>query len=125
MPVLKKTKSANAISLSIENYLNSKVGNRIDFANAILKNEKIIQGETIVYYSLGKYKKKASYDILTDISEHVYLFLSEYYKIPSFYIYSGYNTLLVSVAFFSSFQNSFCKINTINHFTLQGFFYAQ
>ena len=51
-----------------------KVGNRIDFANAILKNEKIIKGKPRVYYILSKYEKKVSYDILTDISEHVYLF---------------------------------------------------
>ena len=47
------------------------MGNRIDFANAMLKNENKIQGEPKVYYSLNKYKKKSSYDILTDISEHV------------------------------------------------------
>ena len=35
-----QTKAANYISLYIEEYLNIKVGNRIDFANAILKNEK-------------------------------------------------------------------------------------
>ena len=50
-----------------------KVDNRIDFANAILKNEKTIKGKPRVYYILRKYKKKGSYDILTDISEHVTL----------------------------------------------------
>ena len=45
------------------------MGNRIDFANAILKNEKTIKGEPRVYYSLGKYIKKGSYDILTYIIE--------------------------------------------------------
>ena len=42
--------------------------NPIDFANAILKNEK--KGELKVYYSLIKYNNKGSYDILTDISEN-------------------------------------------------------
>ena len=45
------------------------MGNRIDFANVILKNEKQIKGKPKVHYSLRKYKKKGSYDILTDISE--------------------------------------------------------
>ena len=35
---IKKIKSVNAISLRIEESLNSKVGNRIDFSSAILKN---------------------------------------------------------------------------------------
>ena len=47
------------------------MGNRIVFANDILKNEK--RGEPKVYYSLVKYKKKGSYDILKDISENVTL----------------------------------------------------
>ena len=34
---------------------------------------KKIKGEPRVYYSLRKYKKMGSYDILTDISEHVTL----------------------------------------------------
>ena len=42
------------------------MGNRIDFANAILKNKKKLKGETRVYHSL-------SYDILTNISENVTL----------------------------------------------------
>ena len=33
-----------------------------------------MKGEPKVYYSLVKYKKKGSYDILKDISEHVTLF---------------------------------------------------
>ena len=55
-----------------EEYLEIEVGNCIDFANAILKNEKM-KGELKVHYSLEKYKKKGSYDILKDISEHVTL----------------------------------------------------
>ena len=49
------------------------MGNRIDFANNILKNENKIKGEPKVNYRLRKYKKKGSYDILTDISENVTL----------------------------------------------------
>ena len=51
----------------------SKVGNRIDFENAILKNENKIKREPKVHYILRKYKKKGSYDILTNISENVTL----------------------------------------------------
>ena len=49
------------------------MGNRIDFANAILKNEKRTKGKPRVYYSLRKYKKVGSYDVLIDIREHVTL----------------------------------------------------
>ena len=49
------------------------MGNCIDFANSILKNEKIIQSKPRVYYSLVKYKQKGSYDILEDISKNVIL----------------------------------------------------
>ena len=48
------------------------MSNCINFANAILKNEKI-KGKQRIYYILRKYKKKGSYDILTYISEHVTL----------------------------------------------------
>ena len=47
-----------------------EVGNSIDFANDILKNEKKIKGEPRVYYSLVKYKQTGSYDIMKDISEN-------------------------------------------------------
>ena len=53
--------------------MKSKVGNRIDFENDILKNENKIKGEPKVHYILRKYKNKGSYDILTDISGHVTL----------------------------------------------------
>ena len=49
------------------------MGNRIDFANSILKNKNKIKGEPRVLYILRKYKKKGSYDIMTEISEHVTL----------------------------------------------------
>ena len=52
---IKKIKTANDISLRIEESLNSKVDNRIDFANTILKNEEKNQRELKVYYSLRKY----------------------------------------------------------------------
>ena len=64
-------KASNDISLRIEESLESEVGNRIDFANAILKNEK--KGEHKMYYSLVKYKKKGDYNIPKDISENVTL----------------------------------------------------
>ena len=69
-----QNKAANDISFGIEESLKSKMGNRIDFANAILKNEKKLKGEPRVYYSLSKYKNMGSYDFLTDIGEHVTLF---------------------------------------------------
>ena len=47
------------------------MGIRIDFANAILKNEKTFTGEPRVYYILRRYKKMGSFDILTHITEHV------------------------------------------------------
>ena len=71
---IKQIKAANAISFSIETSLKIKVGNHIDFANSILKNEKTLKGKPKVYYSLSKYKKEVSYDIIKDISEHVTLF---------------------------------------------------
>ena len=49
------------------------MGNLIDFANAILKNEKIIKVGPRVYYSLRKYNHTVSYDILKDIRENVTL----------------------------------------------------
>ena len=49
------------------------MGNCIDFANAILKNEKKLKGKPRVYYILKKYKKMGSYDILKDMSENVTL----------------------------------------------------
>ena len=58
--------------MCIEESLNIEVGNCIDFADAILKNEKI-KGTPRVYYILRKYKKMSSFDILTDITEHVNL----------------------------------------------------
>ena len=68
-----QNKAEDAIPLRIEASLESEVGNRIVFANAILKNEKIIKDEPKLYYNLVKYKKKGSYDILKDISGNVTL----------------------------------------------------
>ena len=47
--------------------------NRIDVANAILKNKNKNKGEPTVYYILRKYEKKGSYDIFTYKSENVTL----------------------------------------------------
>ena len=41
--IIKQTKATNSIYLRIEESLKSKVGNCIDFANAILKNEKSLK----------------------------------------------------------------------------------
>ena len=49
------------------------MGNCIDFANAILKIEKIFKGEPKVHYGLMKYKQMGSYKFLEDISENVTL----------------------------------------------------
>ena len=53
--------------------MNIEVGNHIDFANDILKNNKINKAEPKVYYNLIKYNKKGKYKILKDISENVTL----------------------------------------------------
>ena len=77
---IKQIKAANAIKLRIEESLKIKVGNLIYFANAILKNENKIKGEAKVHYILRKYKKKGSYDIMTELSEHFNLFqLMDYF----------------------------------------------
>ena len=49
------------------------MGNRIVFANTILKNEELNKDVAKVHYSVVKYKKKGYYDILKDISDHVTL----------------------------------------------------
>ena len=56
--------AANAISMRIEESLKSEVGNRIDFANDILKSKKINAGDTRVKYNLMKYKKMHEYKTL-------------------------------------------------------------
>ena len=70
---INQTKSANAIAIHIEESFTSQVGNRIDFENAVLKNQKRVKGEQKLYYSMKKYTKKGSFDILNDISQHVNL----------------------------------------------------
>ena len=47
--------------MRIEESLKSEVGNHIYFANDILKNNKINEGEDRVHYNLIKYKKKGLY----------------------------------------------------------------
>ena len=49
------------------------MGNRIDFANDILKNKKRNAGESRVNYNLIKYKKMREYNFLEDISANVTL----------------------------------------------------
>ena len=48
--------------------MKSEVGNRIDFANAIMLNCKRNKGEARVHYKLIKYKKMCDYNILEYIS---------------------------------------------------------
>ena len=60
--------------MRIDKSLEIEAGNNIDFENAILKDEKKLKGEPRVYYILRKYKKKGSYDMMKDISEHLTLF---------------------------------------------------
>ena len=67
---IKQIKATKDVSMCIEEPLKSEVGNHIDIKNAILI---FLKGEQRVYYSLRKYKKMGSFDILTDISEHVTL----------------------------------------------------
>ena len=57
----------------IEEYLKSEVGNRIDFANDIMINNKRNKGEAMVHYKLIKYKKKREYKFLEYISANVTL----------------------------------------------------
>ena len=65
--------AANAISMRIEEPLKIEVGNRIYFANDILKNKKRNVGEARVHYNLIKYKNMREYKILEDISANVTL----------------------------------------------------
>ena len=58
--------------MRIEEYWKSEVGNRIDYSNDFFLNKRN-EGEASVHYKLIKYKKKALYNILEDISEHVTL----------------------------------------------------
>ena len=59
--------------MHIEESLKNEVVNLIDSENDILKKGKQMKGEPKVHYILMKYKKKGSYDILKDMSEHVTL----------------------------------------------------
>ena len=61
------------LNLSIQEYLKSELGNHIDFANYILKDNKRNKGEAKVHYNLIKYKNKGPYKILENISENVTL----------------------------------------------------
>ena len=59
--------------MRIKESLNSEVGNRIDFANDTLKNQKRNKGEPKLNYNLMKYNKMREYKILEDISANVTL----------------------------------------------------
>ena len=49
------------------------MGNHIDFANAILRNQKIIKGEHKIYYNFKMFRQKVYFNIFNNISEHVTL----------------------------------------------------
>ena len=53
--------------------MKSELGNRIDFVNDTMINNKRNKGEARVHYKLIKYKKKGDYKILEDISANVTL----------------------------------------------------
>ena len=53
--------AVNSISMRIEESFKSEVGNRIDFSNDILKNNKRNIVEAKMYYNMIKYKKKGLY----------------------------------------------------------------
>ena len=71
--IINQIKDENAISNCIEESFTGQIGfmNRIDITNAVLKNQKRDIGKQVLYYNLNKYKKKGSFDIFIDISEHV------------------------------------------------------
>ena len=54
--IIKHTKAANYISLRIEEYLKSKMGNRIDFVNDTLKNEKHLKANQECIIARGNIK---------------------------------------------------------------------
>ena len=64
--------SANDISKRIEEALTSRIGfrNRINFANSVLKNKKIVKGEHKLYYNLNMYRQKGYFNIFNNIGEH-------------------------------------------------------
>ena len=76
------------------------MGDRINFENAILKNEKKIKGEPRVFYSLRRDEKEISYDILTDISEH--------FTLVQFMDYLGNVNHAISVDGYWIFDSSIC-----------------
>ena len=47
--------------------------NRIDFTNAVLKNQNRVEGEQKLYYNMKMFKQKGYFNILNNISEHVTL----------------------------------------------------
>ena len=53
--------------------MESELGNRIDFVNAILKSGGVHKGEPKGHCGLIKYKQTGYYNILKDISENVTL----------------------------------------------------
>ena len=57
--------------MRIKESLKSEVGNCIDFADDILKNQQRNKDEPKVHYNLMEYNKMREYKILEDISANV------------------------------------------------------
>ena len=70
---IKQFKAAHAISLHINELLNSEVGNRINFAYEIMQNRKRNKGEQKLHYNQEKYRHKSEYEIFKDITTNVTL----------------------------------------------------
>ena len=102
---IEKTKADNAISFRIAESLKSEVGNHIDFANAILKTNKI-KGEPRVYYSPRKYKNMGSFDIMIDVRENVNLVQLMYYL--------GNANHAISVLGYCIFESNYEKALVLN-----------
>ena len=68
---IKQIIAANAISLRINESLNSEVGNRIHFVSEMMQNRKRNRGEQKLYYNQEKNKKKGEYDIFNDLTTNV------------------------------------------------------
>ena len=79
LDIIEQNKAFNDISLRTEESLKIKMGNRIDFENAIMKNENKLKVTQECIIASEYLKKMGSYDILTYISEHVDLLQLMYY----------------------------------------------
>ena len=65
--IIEETRDTNAIPLRIEEFV-------LILEMLTGKTKKKLKGKPRVYYSPRKYKNMGSYDIMTDISEHINIF---------------------------------------------------